>query len=619
MQQRLVRTASLVAAIALALGACGASDDDPLPPAGDDASEEATEELVAPTPIEVTGSAAAGGEVIGTAESGAATDAAVLPISRDVEYVVADGLPDLPADDTGYLFDGSDAPTTEEIVAVAAAFGLDGEVVPEGDGPDATWRVGVGDGSAGTLWVYGDALAGWNYDGPWADRAVEECAVAAVPASDPAAEGPIEPEIVDPGCADPEPPAGVPSAEEAEALAGDVLERLGVATDGMEFETFADEWFASVNAFDRDGPLGRARTWSFGFGADGVLQYASGALAEPTAVGPYPLVDLDTALDRLADGGSWFGPAVGGPSVAEAAPADPAAAGAEEGELPPPDDEAVPETLTVTLVDVEADLWWVWDADGAAWLLPAYRFTDGDGGWHTVPAVTDDFLVEAETDEPVIDEPVVDEPEVDEPVVAPGRIAELVGLPLDRFEREAAELGFVVRVVEIDGEALAVTEEFLEHRINVAVATVDDVQTVVRATTDGGDVIAETSIEPAGPAPTSSEPPVGIVAVDEDVEFYPACGNETLDHDGIIWYQLPFGEEPDVVARVIDPDGDGIADDLLGTHEPTGLVLRVAEPGPGDDVGTLIVWVDGVARWESDSGDLATWLVQTEITYDFEC
>jgi hypothetical protein len=41
--------------------------------------------------------------------------------------------------------------------------------------------------------------------------------------------------------------------------------------------------------------------------------------------------------------------------------------------------------------------------------------------------------------------------------------------------------------------------------------------------------------------------------------------------------------------------------------------MRVVDPGPGDDIGTLTVWADGVARWESDSGNLATWLVDDEI------
>jgi hypothetical protein len=52
---------------------------------------------------------------------------------------------------------------------------------------------------------------------------------------------------------------------------------------------------------------------------------------------------------------------------------------------------------------------------------------------------------------------------------------------------------------------------------------------------------------------------------------------------------------------------------------PTGFAPRVAEPGPGDDVGTLVVWADGVARWVSDSGNLDVWLIAEELTYDWVC
>ena len=51
------------------------------------------------------------------------------------------------------------------------------------------------------------------------------------------------------------------------------------------------------------------------------------------------------------------------------------------------------EPVVVTLVDVEADLWSVMDADGTVWLLPGYRFIGDDGGWYTVPAVTDEYLI----------------------------------------------------------------------------------------------------------------------------------------------------------------------------------------------------------------------------------
>jgi len=60
----------------------------------------------------------------------------------------------------------------------------------------------------------------------------------------------------------------------------------------------------------------------------------------------------------------------------------------------------------VTLVDVEADLWWVTDIDGSVWLLPAYRFIGDDGGWYTVPAVTDEYLIAVEPEPVALPDPL---------------------------------------------------------------------------------------------------------------------------------------------------------------------------------------------------------------------
>ena len=48
-------------------------------------------------------------------------------------------------------------------------------------------------------------------------------------------------------------------------------------------------------------------------------------------------------------------------------------------------------------------------------------------------------------------------------------------------------------------------------------------------------------------------------------------------------------------------------------------IARVPAPGPGDDIGTLVVWADGVARWISDSGLLDVWMIDDEIIYSWVC
>jgi len=158
-----------------------------------------------------------------------------------------------------------------------------------------------------------------------------------------------------------------------------------------------------------------------------------------------------------------------------------------------------PTEITLTLVDVVADLWWTEDVDGNVWLLPAYRFIGDDDGWYTVPAVTDEFMVET----PTYDEPV---PAIEDRAVSSGAsdastsgvapsagLAEMLAtadlsdvddavlavieqilageLTVDEqlFADTAAEFGMVMRVVERDGEPLMVTEDYRTDRINVVV------------------------------------------------------------------------------------------------------------------------------------------------------
>ena len=138
-----------------------------------------------------------------------------------------------------------------------------------------------------------------------------------------------------------------------------------------------------------------------------------------------------------------------------------------------------PEGRVVTLVDVQPDLWWAWDVDGSVWLLPAYRFIDTEGGWHVVPAVTDEFLIEVEPpvmiDEPLpmpepmpVDPPTAEPPAIDPELFDATQVEPFLGLPLADFTARAEELGASVRVVEQDGEQLPATMDYSPSRINVS-------------------------------------------------------------------------------------------------------------------------------------------------------
>jgi hypothetical protein len=157
---------------------------------------------------------------------------------------------------------------------------------------------------------------------------------------------------------------------------------------------------------------------------------------------------------------------------------------------PVPVEVPAPEEVTVTLVDVQADVWWAFDVDGSVWLLPAYRFIGDDGGWYIVPAVTDEFLVRVPVDtvpaEPVPapetvppEIPATSTPPVDT-VADVTPLESSVGKTLGEFRADAEALGLTVRVVEQDGVPLAVTMDYNPSRVNVAVEGEGDQGIVTR-------------------------------------------------------------------------------------------------------------------------------------------
>jgi hypothetical protein len=119
--------------------------------------------------------------------------------------------------------------------------------------------------------------------------------------------------------------------------------------------------------------------------------------------------------------------------------------------------------------------------------------------------------------------------------------------------------------------------------------------------------------------PTASDV-VPIVGVYEDVAFYPACGNETLDHLGTTWFPA---FRPGRESSEREPQAE--ADALLAAPRAESPVqgihgfTRVVSPGPGDDIGTLVIWADGVARWVSNSRDLDVWMINQKVAYSWEC
>jgi hypothetical protein len=113
--------------------------------------------------------------------------------------------------------------------------------------------------------------------------------------------------------------------------------------------------------------------------------------------------------------------------------------------------------------------------------------------------------------------------------------------------------------------------------------------------------------------------PGAVVAIYAGVAYYPACGNETLDFDDRLWF--PFfpsnaaGLPPDPLSEM----PGFVASDAAASAVVEGPVGAVVAPGPGDDLGTLVIYENELAYWQSDSGTLRTWLTTSEIEYNWAC
>jgi hypothetical protein len=499
------RRVALIAAVSLGVAACG-SDTDSLPVIriGD------------------------GPSAVGTSDS-AAGDEARMSMLAWLEYELGEGvdLPALDGDAEAWVLRADvDA---ARIAELASVFGVEGEVVAQSAEMGGGWSVGATDGSTDQIWASADGAGWWSYSAAWDEsRSGWSCGEPTVvspdessDASDPS-EGsdsskPTEPPTSDgggsdggapdvlvdplPECSEPEPPSGVPTADEAESLFTDLLADLDIDTSDLVVEPYADEWGAWVNASREIDGMPTQLSWSASYGGDAELLYASGAFAEPESIGNVPRVGTDAGFDRLSsDGGGWWNvsPLARATDTA-VAPADIAQGGnpvddgspgvASDVEVDPMID-VMPvepgEPITVTIVDVEASLWSVWDVDSTMWLLPAYDFIDADGGRYTVPAVPDE-MIDSEsasgTDDTMVTEPpdtsavptTMAPDNTEAPVDSspepefPGGVESLVGLPEAEAVAAIEAAGFEARIIERDGESFAITMDYRVDRVNLEI------------------------------------------------------------------------------------------------------------------------------------------------------
>lgn len=526
------RMALVLAVVVLGTTACG-----------DDSTTDADAPVTtvaasggAPPVIELPAGALGGGGAV-AAES-ASADAARTSMIAWMEYVFEGAPPATPATGAAWRFPADPTLPSAALTALAQALGLEGEPAPVPADQGGGWVIGSADYTGPSLRVSESALLDWYYSpGPLETDPVAMPACEAVePAVAPDGDASGATSAPSPGCDTvvPEPPAGVPSADEARARLVELLNAAGIDPAAYELEASADDWGAYASGYlVLDGVRSQVAV-SVGFGAEGVLTYASGVLATPERVGDYPLLDAAGALARLNEqSGQWMDTGVAvpmddaatsevapdeavssdgtsssdGTAVAEPADAaapvsavapvdpavdvipavpcpepatvDPAASGAA---LPSTVDCGVPVPsgpITVVITGVRPELTMVWDATDEIWLLPAFTFLAGDGTGYSVVAVTDEYLVVPEVP---MAEPGVGGDTPTEPADGGGQAGELpapldqavvdtlVGLSAEEAERTAAANGWAYRVAELDGEPQALTMDYSPQRVNVSIA-----------------------------------------------------------------------------------------------------------------------------------------------------
>lgn len=363
-----------------------------------------------------------------------------------------------------FVAPATDASVTTAFSKVATALGFHGTPAKQAGSTewllvdkaaDLTFAGSKGDGA---LWwnVYGTSLRAAK------DAATPECPPNAACA---APDWLVAPTTV--------PPGRSLSVGEAERKAVSILARTGidVSGDGIALTSSHDTYGTYVGAAHLFRGSQTGMSWSFTFGADGVVLGAGGPVFALEQRESYPVITVDDALARLNDGlGSVSG----------------AYATRQAGQ---PDTEAG-DTLKVTGASVSLVPWWM--HDGGQMLLPAYDFALENGSHVSVIAVTDRYVKFAgpsSGDVPASDTPgsgssgssgsssgsssgpsggpVEPAPTATVAPVTVDMARALIGLTLAEAQKVCDGNGWTLRVASEDGKENFLTTDWSQTRVNV--------------------------------------------------------------------------------------------------------------------------------------------------------
>jgi len=406
-------------------------------------------------------------------------------------FTAAVDLPALDSNAPSYTLTAGDA-STDSLNALKAAFGVTKDFVAQDATQGGGYLAGNYDGTTATLYVGSDAMRYWSYSPAWDQSSISsrpcimEDAVATsdIPTADVASEI----------CAEPVAPENVPTKAEAEALFAKTISALGVKSNDLILDSYADEWGANVTGYLKIDGVRSPLSWSIGYGADAAITWASGAFADVQDGASYPRIGTAAAIERLnsQQAGNWGGPMVrGGVTYDIAVASDVEAAVTTEPitsdvvtETYPVTDAPAPEIQEVSIIGVEEELVTLYGADGSIYLVPGYTFIAaedeyGYAGRYTVSALPDEYMQVADavdavpaTDVPVPDTavaPAVD-PAVDPDMSVAQDVADsILGMSEAEATKTAEAKGLSVRVGSRDGEDFPLTMDYRTDRVTLTV------------------------------------------------------------------------------------------------------------------------------------------------------
>ncbi|TFC75820.1 hypothetical protein E3T23_14845 [Cryobacterium cheniae] len=265
-----------------------------------------------------------------------------------------------------YAYDPRSASSSEKVTALAAALGI-GLPVELRDG---SWVAGPQDGSAPSLSVSLDGMLSFYFQNPevnpWQCEGDQVCE-----------------------------PTGQPPSEDAAIGALRTL-LTAAGRDPAAFEFTSQVWEGSPTRTAEAKPVIDGQQldqgWALELAEDGVVS-ATGALADVVDLGMYPVVSEQEGFERLSD-----------PRFSAAATTLPLAlrdqASTTEEWVAPTEPPATPVAGTsvswpvnkVEIVSARLGLTSQWQPDGSVLVVPAYAFTDAEGGTWSVLAVEESML-----------------------------------------------------------------------------------------------------------------------------------------------------------------------------------------------------------------------------------